>query len=65
MAELLRQDRLRVEDIQMRLSDDADEKKVKKHKARSSTTDLNMPMNQQPAISPNWGTQGRSTVGNQ
>lgn len=62
MAELLRQDRLRVEDIQMRLSDDADEKKFKKEPALLlASTTWN-----EPLMKANMGSARRtSTVGNQ
>jgi hypothetical protein len=42
MAELLRQDRLRIEDIQMRLSGNADDQESKKkHAAKTVSTTMN------------------------
>ncbi|TVU30375.1 hypothetical protein EJB05_21991, partial [Eragrostis curvula] len=56
LAELLRQDQLRVDDIQTRLSGVADEKKKKKHAAKCTSTQ----MNTGPVLDVNMGTS--STV---
>ncbi|TVU30357.1 hypothetical protein EJB05_21973 [Eragrostis curvula] len=56
LAELLRQDQLRVDDIQRRLSGVADEKKKKKHAAKCTSTQ----MNTGPVLDVNMGTSSTS-----
>ena len=65
MAELLRQDRLRVEYIQMRLSDDANEN-VKKQAANPLSSMFNVPLLQanawaQQRAHPRYGRNNNST----